>query len=123
MLTETQVRELLGIPADNRVDYATDWDGSDFKGTECHEGACRHGDGTPASVHIDWTKPGFDEEADAPASLRLQELAFCMTHARAEIATALEETAPFFHDPEVYIRVVVNGWYLRYAPISQAVAA
>ncbi|MFD6400760.1 hypothetical protein [Nocardia sp. NPDC060249] len=122
MLNETQVRDLLGIPADNRVKYETDWDGSDFNGSECHEGACRHGDGTPASVHIDWTKPGFDEDTDAPNSLHLQELAFCIDHARAEIADALNETAPFAHDNDVFIKVVVNGWYLRYAMPSQVAA-
>lgn len=122
MLTETQVRNLLGIPADNRVSFEIDWDGSDFVETECHEGECRDGDPTTASVHIDWTKPGFDEDTDAPDSLHLQELAFCMDHARAEIAAALDETAPFAHDDDVYIKVVVNGWYLRYAAPAQVAA-
>ncbi|MFC4128859.1 hypothetical protein [Nocardia rhizosphaerae] len=122
MLTETQARTLLGIPADNRVTFETDWDGSDFVETECHEGECRHGDRVTASVHIDWTKPGYDEDTDAPNSLHLQELAFCIDHARAEIATALDETAPFAHDDDVYIKVVVNGWYLRYAAPTLAAA-
>ncbi|MFC4373315.1 hypothetical protein ACFO5K_04300 [Nocardia halotolerans] len=123
MLTETQARELLGLPdKDPRIDFEIDWDGSDFQGSECHEGACRYGDGTTASVHIDWTKPGYDEDTDAPNELSVQELAFCIDHARAEIAEALDQTAPFAHDDEIYIKVVVNGWYLRYAQPAQVAA-
>ncbi|TDP29831.1 hypothetical protein [Nocardia ignorata] len=122
MLTETQVRNLLGIPDDNRVTFETDWDGSAFVDTECYEGDCRHGDGVTASVHIDWTRPGYDADTDAPNSLTLVEEAYCMAHAKAALAEILDDTAPFAHEPEVFVKVVVNGWYLRYAPI-QAVAA
>ncbi|WP_043654476.1 hypothetical protein [Nocardia thailandica] len=123
MLTETQVREALGLPEkDPRVSLDTDWNGEDFVGTECHEGGCRHGDSVTASVHVDWTRIAYDEDTDAPISLSVVEEAFCFEHAKAALDQILDETAPFAHEDDVYIKVVVNGWYLRYATPAQAAA-
>ncbi len=120
MLTETQARELLGLPEkDPRVDFQVDWDGREFKDSECDYDT--HGPAT-AAVFVDWTRPGFDPDTDRPNSLTLDEGAYCWEHAVAEIADALDETAPFAHDDEVYIKVVVNGWYLRYAMPTQVAA-
>lgn len=126
MLTETQAREALGLPAkDARVDFEIQWDGSDFVDTECAQcEALRPGGGDPvtASVHLDWTRPGFDPDTDRPNRLNLEQWALCWEHARDDIAEALDETAPFAHDDDVYIKVVVNGWYLRYATPTQVAA-
>ncbi|MEV6219902.1 hypothetical protein [Nocardia sp. NPDC051833] len=123
MLTETQARESLGLPAkDPRVQFDVEWDSSDFRESECGEAGCRHPDGVAAPVHLDWTKPGFDEDTDAPNSLHLQQEAYCWQHARAALVEILNETAPFAHNDEVYIQVAVNGWYLRYATPTQVAA-
>lgn len=121
MLTETQARESLTLPVDKdpRVTFEISWDAAEFDGSECCVKNCPH---VAASVHIDWTKPGYDEDTDAPNSLNLEQSAYCWEHAPIEIAEALNETAPFSHDPEVYVTVVVNGWYMRYAMPTQVAA-
>ncbi|WP_068059243.1 hypothetical protein [Nocardia xishanensis] len=110
--TETDVRRMLGLPAkDPRVDFENDWNGSEFKDAECVVDKCPH---VSAAVFLDWTRPGFDPDTDRPNQLNLEQWALCWEHARADIAEALDETEPFAHDDDVYIKVVVNGWYLVY---------
>ncbi|WP_280412616.1 hypothetical protein [Nocardia asiatica] len=118
-ITEAQVREALGLPAkDPRIDFEIDWNGSDFKDSEC----CFNGQHDSAAVHIDWTRVGFDADTDRPNSLTLEQDAFCWDHARTELAEILAETEPFAHDDDIYIKVVVNGWYVRYALQLQVAA-
>lgn len=117
--TETDVRRMLGLPDDKHlVEVEIDSDGSDFKDSVC----CTDWE-HPASVHVDWTRVGFDEDTDRPNSLNLEQEAFCWEHAPADLAEILEHTEPFAHDDDVYVKVVVNDWYLRYAVTETQVAA
>ncbi|MEV4127089.1 hypothetical protein [Nocardia sp. NPDC049707] len=111
-ITETQARKALGLPIkDSRVDFEIDWNGKEFRDSEC----CLDGWHDSAAVHVDWTRVGFDADTDRPNSLTVEEEAFCWNHARTELAEILIATEPFAHDEDIYIKVVVNGWYLRYA--------
>lgn len=111
------VRELLGIPADPKIDVEIDTDGTEFG-----ESQCWVGEPHPACVHVDWWAIDYDRDTDAPRWGGLEQQAFCWEHAIEVLAEIVEESAPFewgsdckpfgadIDDPMV--KVVVNASFL-----------
>ncbi|WP_063023661.1 hypothetical protein [Nocardia niwae] len=110
-ITEAQVREALGLPADKHlVEVEIDYDGSDFKHSECCVGK-----DLPAAVHVDYNGISYDDTYDRPGWIGVQQEAFSWQHAPEHLADILSEIQAFSHDDNYLFKVVVNGWYLRYA--------
>ncbi|MFF4026943.1 hypothetical protein ACFYY5_29245 [Nocardia elegans] len=95
MSTEQDVRALLGLPDDQKIEIVIEWDSTEFKDSVCDATETDH----PAVVHVDWWSINYDPDTDAPRWGGLEQEAFCIDHAREILAEIVEELAPFEWDP------------------------
>ncbi|MFE3195952.1 hypothetical protein ACFXHA_43620 [Nocardia sp. NPDC059240] len=103
--SETTVRTLLGLPADDhRITLRIDTDGREFRDTWCDVQPDE-----PAAVHVTyWRATGTtpDPEWDEITPT------YSWNVAAAQIAAILTDPTV---NPDAEIPIVVNSWYLLYA--------
>ncbi|MBF6358129.1 hypothetical protein IU449_26900 [Nocardia higoensis] len=106
--SKSEVLEILGLPTDvEGVVVEVDWDGYDFRDSDCHIDKL-----LPAAVHVDYYDVDADPEVDVYEPGTLHQVAFSLQHAATGITEILGEA--FQGDDDYGVQVVVNGWALTY---------
>lgn len=116
-ITERDIRKLLGLPAKSIGHFDIEWDGGQFRDTECFTDKR-----LPAAIFVDWYEPSEDpfelDENDRHPICEFHEEAFSLEHAKTALASILERA-----HPDQPIDIAVNAWAFVYAVPEHAVAA